>query len=64
MEEISIEKKKKPVWPWILLLVVVGLIIWAVIDMTNDNEVEVDEPATGMVIPATALPQQLTTYLT
>jgi hypothetical protein len=54
MVEINVERKKKPVWPWILLLLIVGLIIWAIVEMTNDNnETVIDEnPGTGMVIPA------------
>ncbi|MBJ6118229.1 hypothetical protein JAO76_08505 [Pontibacter sp. BT310] len=54
MVEINVERKKKPVWPWILLLLIVGLIIWAIVEMTNDNnETVIDENSgTGMVIPA------------
>lgn len=28
--EINIQKKKKPVWPWILALIILGVIIWFV----------------------------------
>ncbi|WP_276496262.1 hypothetical protein [Pontibacter litorisediminis] len=59
MAEINIERKKKPMWPWILLLlVIIGLIAWALYELTNEpDEVEYEEaPATGMVIPATAQP--------
>lgn len=64
MEEINIERKKKPVWPWILVLVIVGLLIWAIIDMTNDDaDVELDETATGMVLPAGHLPIYASTLL-
>ncbi|OKL40455.1 hypothetical protein [Pontibacter flavimaris] len=55
MAEINIEKKKKSMWPWlILLLVIIALIVWALYEMTNEpDEVEYQEaPATGMVIPA------------
>jgi hypothetical protein len=54
MAEIKIERKKKSVWPWLLLLVLVALLAWALYELTsNKNEVEeVDAPATGMVIPA------------
>lgn len=42
MAEINIERKKKPVWPWLLLLLIVALLIWAIFELTNNNE-EVDE---------------------
>jgi bacteriorhodopsin len=57
MAEINIEKKKKSMWPWlILLLVIIALIVWALYEMTNEpDEVEYREaPATGMMIPADA----------
>ena len=38
MVEINIEKKKKPVWPWILLLVIVALLIWAIYEFTIDRD--------------------------
>ncbi|AKD05039.1 hypothetical protein POKO110462_17740 [Pontibacter korlensis] len=59
MAEINIERKKKPTWIWIiLLLVVIALVAWALYELTDDdNEVEVDEaPTTGMVLPAEELP--------
>ena len=38
MAEIHIEKKRKPVWPWILgLLLLVGL-AWVIIEATNKDE--------------------------
>ena len=54
MAEINIERKKKPMWPWLLLLlVIIALIGWALYEMTNEpTETEYDEaPATGMVSP-------------
>jgi flagellar basal body-associated protein FliL len=58
MAEINIEKKKKSVWPWLLLLVLVALIAWAIYELTSDkNEVEeVEAPATGVVLPAQPQP--------
>ena len=42
MAEIKIEKKKKPVWPWILALVIIGgILIWI---WTDDAEPVTDEP--------------------
>ena len=61
MAEINIERKKKPIWPWLLLILLVGLLIWGLYEFTNEpDEVEVREvPATGMVIPAGAQSQPL-----
>jgi len=52
MAEINIERKKKPVWPWILLLVIVALLVWAIYELTNDrgDTTLTEEPATGMVL--------------
>ncbi len=33
MAEIRIEKKKKPVWPWILLVVILLLLGWAIYEL-------------------------------
>lgn len=45
MAEINIEKKKKPVWPWILLLVLLALIGWVIYDYMSDGEIATSEPA-------------------
>ena len=50
MAEIHIERKsrKKPVWPWILLLLVVlGIVAWL---MLADDSTELGEPDTGVEI--------------
>lgn len=39
MAEIHIQKKKKPVWPWILAAVVVlAIILWIVVDTDNNDQ--------------------------
>lgn len=44
MADINIEKKKsRPIWPWILLLLLVGGIIWWVADADTDNPELVEE---------------------
>ncbi|WP_242929140.1 hypothetical protein [Pontibacter vulgaris] len=55
MAEINIERKKKPVWPWILLILILALLGWAIYELTNDrNEVEADDaPTTGIILPDT-----------
>lgn len=55
MVEINIEKKKKPVWPWILLLIIVALLIWAIYEFTsdrNDTETAALPASSGMLISA------------
>ena len=60
MAEIKIERKKKPIWPWLLLLLIVALLVWAIVELLNDdNEVTVEEAAVpGVVIPADAAHQE------
>lgn len=51
MTEIRIEKKKKPVWPWILLLVIVALLGWAIYEyaIKDNNRAYLPEtPTTGL----------------
>lgn len=65
MAEINIERKKNPMWPWIiLLLVIIALIGWALYEITDEpDEVEYEEvPATGMLLPAK--PQENQDYIT
>lgn len=46
MADIDIERKGSPVWIWwILGLLVLGLILWALIGMGGDDDVDVVEPA-------------------
>ncbi|MCP2044282.1 hypothetical protein [Pontibacter sp. HSC-36F09] len=41
MAEIHIEKKEKPVWPWILLVVILLLLGWAVYELfLKDGQVQ------------------------
>lgn len=41
MAEIRIEKKKKPVWPWILLVVILLLLGWAVYELVlKDGQIQ------------------------
>ncbi|WP_018477686.1 hypothetical protein [Pontibacter roseus] len=63
MVEINIEKKKKPVWPWILLLIILALIGWAVYEMLSSpaaDSVDTTTNTTGMVEPAKPQPPQHT----
>ena len=51
MAEINIERKKTPVWRWLILLILLALIGWAVYEFVLDREDDDldDVPATGMV---------------
>jgi hypothetical protein len=54
MVEINIEKKKKPMWPWILLLVIVALLVWAIYELTSDRDTADTAalPVPGMLLAA------------
>ncbi|MEJ8800739.1 hypothetical protein [Pontibacter sp. H249] len=59
MAEINIERKKKPIWPWILLLVIVALLIWAIYELlTDDNTVAAAFSTADYMIP-TGIPPLL-----
>lgn len=47
MADINVERKKHHAWPWILGLVVLALLVWAIASMTDgDNEVADAMPVT------------------
>ncbi|WP_114780719.1 hypothetical protein [Botryobacter ruber] len=54
MVEIKLERKRKPIWPWLFLLLLLGLLAWGIYELASDRDDVEDEepPATGMVIPA------------
>jgi hypothetical protein len=41
MAEIHIQKKRPPVWPWILLILVLIVAAWLFIETTRDDDLEV-----------------------
>lgn len=44
MNEIRIEKKKSPTWLWwVLGLILVILIVWAIVEAMDDDEPEIEE---------------------
>ena len=61
MAEINIERKKKPVWPWLLLLVIVALLGWAIYEFALKNEqaflpiTPQNQPAVILKMPAATL---------
>ena len=55
MAEIRVEQKKRSnVWVWLLGLVLLALVLWAVLEMTDDDRQDaVDEvSAVEIVVPA------------
>ncbi|WP_187262399.1 hypothetical protein [Pontibacter beigongshangensis] len=59
MAEIEIERKKKPVWPWILLVILLVIIGWVVYEYMKDtNQIGVLAPTAppGMMALASAKP--------
>ncbi|CAN5919485.1 hypothetical protein BH24BAC1_BH24BAC1_07600 [soil metagenome] len=60
MAQINIERKKNPVWPWVLGLILLALIAWAIYEFVykrdqNEQYREEVRPNTGMIMtPETA----------
>lgn len=53
MADIRVERKGRSVWPWIVGLVVLALLIWAVMEMVEGNQAEmVDEDPVATGAPA------------
>jgi len=54
MADINVERKKKHIWPWILGLLALLLVIWAMSRMNdNDTTAAYDAPSTAATAPAT-----------
>jgi len=55
MAEINIERKKTPVWRWLLVLLLLALIGWAIYEFVLKKETEdtneIYAPPTGWVLP-------------
>jgi len=49
MAEINIERKKAPIWRWLILLLLLALIAWAVYEFIYKQNSMDDVPATGML---------------
>lgn len=72
MADIDVERKKASIWPWIIGLLVLALLIWALMEMFESDEPEVvgtDPVAAPVVMPDaaapmdTAMPPALSTYM-
>jgi hypothetical protein len=61
MAQINIERKKNPVWPWVLGLILLALIAWAVYEFGYKREQRQETqretpPPSGILIPAERYP--------
>jgi hypothetical protein len=59
--ELRVERKRPNIWRWIVLLVLIALLVWALVELFGGSEAEVIEetPVGAMLSPApvlTALP--------
>jgi len=55
--DINVERKGPSIWPWIIGLIILALIIWAVAEVMGDGEVVETETVsveTPMVVPPPA----------
>ncbi len=44
MADINVERKGPSIWPWIIALVVIALVVWAIAELMGDGEVVETEP--------------------
>lgn len=60
MADINVERKGPSIWPWIVGLLVLALLIWAIAEMVDRGDGEMDTVAereeTGVVPPAVPAP--------
>lgn len=52
MAEINIERKKRPVWPWLLLILILVLLGWAIYELVTEDNVETEVVEVGYILPA------------
>lgn len=57
MAELRVERKRPNIWRWIVLLVLVALLVWALVELFGGSESEViEETPVGALLPPTPLP--------
>lgn len=49
MEELHVQPKKSPIWPWILLLLVVIGVIWFFVSRNSDPDIIADDDTTTAI---------------
>jgi hypothetical protein len=52
MAEISVERKGPKIWPWIIGLIVLALLIWALMELFGRNDPGVVEGEPAAMAPA------------
>ena len=54
MAELRMERKRPNIWRWIVLLVLVALLVWALVELFGGTESEVIEetPVGALLTPA------------
>lgn len=50
--DINVERKRPSIWPWIVGLLVLSLLIWAIAEMVDRDDVAQVEPAQEPAVPA------------
>ena len=56
MADINVERKGTSIWPWIVGLIVLALLIWALMELFAEDEAEVVEEEPVATAPALHLP--------
>lgn len=49
MADINIERKRSSVWPWVIGLIVLAALIWALTQLFDRDEPQLEPAAVGMV---------------
>ena len=61
MAELRVERKRPRVWLWIVLLLLVALLVWAIVELFGgeDSTVIEDNPVGAQVAPDSPAPASL-----
>jgi hypothetical protein len=57
--ELRVERKRPHIWRWIVLLLLIALLVWAIVELFGgeDSTVIEDSPAGAMAAPSTPAQQ-------
>lgn len=56
MADINVERKGPSIWPWIIGLLVLALLIWALAELLGDDDDIVEAPVPAVVEPTAVAP--------
>lgn len=58
MAELRVERRRPHIWRWIVLLLLVALLVWAILELFGGNEATVieDAPVGAMGAPPSPTP--------